>query len=140
MLKRPTPGSTRRLLGIVLTSASIVAGSSLVWAAQSEPAPIARMQKDALQVQFSADNISKLINGDVTLSGNVEITPMGISASNLNFEADRVIRMDDHTVQLEGAVRVSLGQYVLTTDRAILGKDGFVGMDSARLSPTSETD
>ena len=85
MLKRPSPGSTRRLLGIVLTSASIVAGSSLVWATQSEPAQIARMQKDDLQFQFSAHTISKLTNGDVTLSGNVSLTPMGVSASNLTF-------------------------------------------------------
>ena len=84
--------------------------------------------------------MSKLTNGDVTLSGNVSITPIGVSASNLNFDADRVIAMDDHSVLLEGAVRISLGQSVLTTDRAILGEDGLVRMDSALLSPTSGTD
>lgn len=140
MLKRPSPGSTRRLLGIVLTCASIVAGSSLVWATQSEPAHIAGMQKDDLQFDFSADHISKLTNGDVTLTGNVSFRPLRESTSNLIFAAARVIEMDDHSVLLEGAVRLSLGRYMLTTDRAILGNDGLVTMDSALLSPTSETD
>ena len=98
------------------------------------------MQKDDLQFQFSADHISKLTNGDVTLSGNVSFTPMRVSASDLTFAADRVIEMDDDSVLLEGAVRLSLGRYMLTTDRAILGKDGFISMDSALLSRTSETD
>lgn len=140
MLKRPSPGSTRRLLGIVLTCASIVAGSSLVWATQSEPAHIAGAQKDDLQFHFSADHISKLTNGDVTLSGNVSFRLLRVSTSNLNFASARVIEMDDHSVLLEGAVRLYLGRYVLTTDRAILGKDGLITMDSALLSPTSETD
>jgi bla regulator protein blaR1 len=139
MLKRPSPGSTRRLLGIVLTSASILAGSSLVWATQSEPAHIAQVQKDDLPIQFLADRIAKLTNGDVTLSGNVSFTPKGVTASNLSFEADRVIQMDEHSVLLEGAVRISAGRYVLRMDRAILAKDGLVTTDSALLSPTSET-
>ena len=133
MLRRSSPGLSRRLLGIALTSASIVAGSGIVWATQPEPGH-AQLQGEQPQMEFSADHMSELANGDFALSGNVVITPIGAGAPDLTFSADRVSRMDDDSVLLEGAVRISLGTHTLTSDRATLKKNGAISMDSARMS------
>ena len=124
MLKQPFPGFARRSLGIFLTSALIVASSGLVWACTREPAGL----------EWSADRVVKLPNGDLSLSGNVSLAPGRPGAAHVAYSAERIAKIDD-TVYMEGAVVISLGQQTLTTDRATVEKDGIVRMASAVLSP-----
>jgi beta-lactamase regulating signal transducer with metallopeptidase domain len=133
MLKQPFPGFARRSLGIFLTLALIFAGSGIVWAAQSESARATMAQQDDLRFEFSADRMLELPNGDMVLSGNVAFAPVQPGASKLSYEADRITQTAE-AVLPEGAVRISLGRYTLTTDRATVEKDGTVRMAEALMS------
>lgn len=124
MLKHPFPRFARRSLGIFLTSALIVAGSTIVWMAQREPA----------QLEWSADRVVQLPNGDLALSGNVSLATSHPDSPQLHYSADRITSTAD-AFFLEGAVEISLGQQTLTTDQATMGMDGTLRMDSAVVSP-----
>jgi bla regulator protein blaR1 len=134
MLKRPFPGSARRWLGVLLTSALLVAGGVIVWTARLGPAHVESLQQGDPQFKFSADRIMKLPNGDMVLSGNVSLAASHPDAAQFIYEADRITSTEDATL-MEGAVRLSLGQYTLTTDQATVDKDGILRMASALMSP-----
>jgi bla regulator protein blaR1 len=134
MLKHASPGLARRSLGLLFISASIVAGSGIVWAAQPEPARVEVLQEGDLQFEFFADRIAELPNGVVAFSGNVSFALTHSGTWRLTYEADRITRIAD-AMLLEGAVRISLGRRILTTNQATVEKDGIVRMDAALLSP-----
>jgi bla regulator protein blaR1 len=134
MLKHASPGLARRSLGLLFISASIVAGSGIVWAAQPEPARVEVLQEGDLQFEFFADRIAELPNGVVAFSGNVSFALTHSGTWRLTYEADRITRIAD-AMLLEGAVRISLGRRILTTNQATVEKDGIVRMDAAPLSP-----
>lgn len=86
MLKRPFPRLARRSLGIFLASVLIVAGSAIVWMAQQKPA----------QLEWSADRVVQLPNGDVALEGRVQIS-LG----------QQTLTTDQATVDKDGTVRMA---------------------------------
>lgn len=135
MLRHSYPGSARRRLGIALTAAVILAGTGLAWAAQPESAQGDELRAGSLRVAISADQTSKLANGDIIYSGNVMLTTTDPDTSRLEWSSDSVDKLVDGTIVLNGAVRVSFGTYVVTTEHAVFRpEDGIFRMDSARLS------
>lgn len=140
MLRRSYPGGARRRFGIALTAAVILAGSGLSWATQPESAHGEELRAGSLRITTSADHMSKLPNGDIAYSGNVLFTTAGLDASPMNFSAENINEPGDGSIVLNGTVRISFGSYVVTTEHAVLWKDGTIRMDSARLSNASHTD
>jgi bla regulator protein blaR1 len=138
MLKHPLPGFSRRLSGIVLTSLLITSGSYAAWAAQPEPGNSGEQHQEN-QIEFSADRVSTLENGDIDYSGNVIIRSRSTDQPKLTLDPGTIDSRPDGSTVLEGAVRISIGGIVLKTDRAIVEKDGTIRMDSARASQTSES-
>lgn len=139
MLKRPLPSFSRRLFGAVLTSVLITSGSYVAWAAQPEPANAREQHQEDPQIEFSADRVSTLENGDIDYSGNVIIRSKSTDQPKLTIDPGTIDNRPDGSTVLEGAVRIWIAGIVLKTDRAILEKDGTIRMDSARASQTSES-
>lgn len=140
MLRHFYPGSARRRFGIALTAAVILAGAGLAWAAQPQSSQGEELHVGSLRVATSADHMSKLPNGDVVYSGNVLFTTTDPGTSPLSYSAENVNELGDGSFVLNGTVRISFGSYVVTTEHAVLRKDGTIRMDSARLSNESHTD
>jgi hypothetical protein len=134
MLRHSCPGSARRRVGIALTAAVIFAGTGLAWAAQPESSQSEELHVGSVQVATSADHLSKLVNGDVVYSGNVLFTVADPSTLQLQFSSENANELEDGSLALSGSVRISFGSYVVTTEHAVLRKDGSIKMDSARLS------
>ncbi len=76
----------------------------------------------------------RLPNGDIMYSGNVLFTTTDLDTSLLSFSAENVNELEDGSIVLNGTVRISFGSYILTTERAVVRKDGTISMDLARLS------
>jgi len=135
MLRHSDPGSARRKFGIALTVAVILVGTGLAWAAQPEASRSDELRAGSLRVAVSADHTAKLPNGDIIYSGNVTLTTTDPGTSPLNWSSDSVSELEDGSFVLEGTVRVAFGTYVVSTERAVLRRDGRIfRMDSARLS------
>jgi hypothetical protein len=136
MLKRPLPGFTRRLSGMVLASLLIISGSYAIWTIQPTPAYAGEQQKEGFPSWISADRVSTLPNGDIAYSGNVVVQGMPEDLP-LSFDSASADRLPGGGMVLEGEVRISMkgDDRVLTTDRAIL-KNATIRMDSARISRT----
>jgi hypothetical protein len=121
-------------LGIALTAAVIFAGAGLAWAAQPESSQNEELHVGSVRVATSADHMSRLSNGDVVYSGNVLFTTADPSTLRLQFSSENANELEDGSLALSGTVRISFGSYVVTTEQAVLRKDGTIKMDSARLS------
>jgi bla regulator protein BlaR1 len=140
MLKHPLPGLSRRLSGAVLAFVLVACGSYGVWAAQPEPGNARAQQPEDPQIAISADRVSTLENGDIEYSGNVIIRGTSTDrAPQVTLTPGTMNHRPDGSTVLEGAVRFLFAGRVLTTDRAIIEKDGTIRMDSARASRTSES-
>lgn len=139
MLKHPLPGFSRRLSGIVLTSVLITSGSYVVWAAQPEPGDSGEQHQEDPQIEFSADRVSTLENGDIDYSGNVIIRSKSTDQPRVTINPGTIDNRPDGSTVAVGAVRISFAGLVLKTDRAIVEKDGTIRMDSARALQTLES-
>lgn len=140
MLRHSYPGSARRRFGIALTAAVILAGTGLAWAAHPESSQGEELRAGSLRAAMSADHLSKLPNGDTVYSGNVLFTTIDPGTSPLSWSADNVNELTDGSIEWNGTVRISFGPYVVTTEHAVLRKDGTIRMDSARLSNKPHAD
>ena len=140
MLKHPSPGFLRRLSGVVLTTVLVTSGSYVVWAAQPEPGNAREQQQDDPPIAISADRVSTLENGDIDYSGNVIIRSKSTDrAPQLTLTPGTINHRPDGSTVLGGTVRFLFAGRVLTTDRAVIEKDGTIKMDSARASQISES-
>jgi len=100
------------------------------WAAQPEPGNARVQQQEG----------STLENGDIDYSGNVIIRGKSTDrAPQVTLTPGTINHRPDGSTVLEGAVRFLFAGRVLTTDRAIIEKDGTIRMDSARALQTSES-
>jgi bla regulator protein blaR1 len=140
MLRHFYPGSARRRFGIALTAAVILAGTGLIWAAEPASSQGEELQAGSLRVALSADQTLKLPNGDIVYSGNVLFATTDPGTSPLEWSAENVNELGDGSIVLNGTVQFSFGPYVVTTEHAVVRKDGTIRMDSARLSNESHTD
>jgi hypothetical protein len=89
-----------------------------VWA----PAAVQALPGDLLaptQVRWTADQVRVSKEGDALLIGHVRVElPV---ATSLDIHADRATRFKDGSMQWEGNVRVRLGDFEWTTQRAAVG-------------------
>jgi bla regulator protein blaR1 len=140
MLKRPLPGFSRRLSGVVLASVLIASGSYVVWAGQPEPGNAREQQLKDPQIAISADRMSTLENGDIDYWGNVIVRSKSTDrAPQVFVEPGAIVNRPDGSIVLEGAVRFVFAGRVVKTDRAIVEKDGTIRMDSARASQAAKS-
>ena len=98
------------------------------------------------QVRWSADQIQTSKGGDVLLIGHVTVElPV---ATVMQVDAERTTRNKDGSAELRGNVRIRLGAFEWTTDRAVVtvgtqtpkGPTTSISMDQALVKRLSSAD
>ena len=138
MLKKSSPGGRRRLAGAALTIAIVTGGSYGAWA--SQPAtPVTReiSAPGEAAATISAQRIVVAPNGDAVYTGDVIVRASDGSALEWNYSADSLMRRADGSTALTGHVELSRGGVLLTTDAAVVARDGAVHMDSVHIVRTA---
>ncbi|NJO12336.1 MAG: hypothetical protein HC872_01390 [Gammaproteobacteria bacterium] len=137
MLKGPLPSLARRSCGVLMVGAVIAGCSYTAWNSQAEPGRGAAPQP---QIRVSAEQMTTSAHGVVSSTGNVVVNDVRATSAPWTIRAASLKQLDNGDVEASGSVRLSRKGMTITTNRAIIRKDGTVEMQQASISTQPRTD